>query len=166
MPALFPLHVPPCSIPAGVSFLLGLSAAGLAQSADDLLDGSDPAMILEIAQGYGPALLDVDDLGDPKIIGRIEGQPYRVYFYGCTVGRDCSSIQFTSSYAGLRSDAVTVSRWNDENRFGKLYLDKGGDLAVDLDVNLFGGVTRKNLDDTFDWWRIVLGGIKSDLVAR
>jgi len=35
-----------------------------------------------------------------------------------------------------------------------------------MDVNLFGGVTRKNLDDTFDWWRVVLNGVKTDLVTR
>jgi hypothetical protein len=33
-----------------------------------------------------------------------------------------------------------------------------------MDVNLFGGVTRRNLDDTFDWWRVVLDEVRADLV--
>ncbi len=143
---------------------LALPAAGLAQNAADLLDGSDPAAILRIAEGYGSAMLDKDSVGDPMIEGRIDGQSYTVFFYGCEGGVGCSSIQFTTYFAGVRPDAAVVSDWNDENRFGTLYLDGDGDLAIDLDVNLFGGVTRKNLDDTFDWWRVVLEEVRADLV--
>jgi hypothetical protein len=145
--------------------LNGVAApAGWAQSATDIIDGSDPAVILSIAQGYGSAMLDVDAVGDPMITGRMGGQAYTVFFYGCEGGQDCTSIQFTTYFAGTRPGADVVSEWNDENRFGTLYLDVDGDLAIDLDVNLFGGVTRKNLDDTFDWWRVVLDGVRADLV--
>lgn len=136
-----------------------------AQSADDILDGSDPGAILEIARGYGSAMLDVDGVGDPKISGRIGGQPYDVFFYGCDDGgQNCMSLQFTTWYVGTRPTAEVVTKWNDENRFGTAYLDRDGDLAIDMDVNLFGGVTRRNLDDTFDWWRVVLEEVRADLV--
>ena len=143
---------------------LGLPAVAMAQGAGDVLDGSDPAAILSIAEGYGSAMLDVDSVGDPMIEGRIDGQAYTVFFYGCEGGKDCSSIQFTTYFAGVRPSAAAVSDWNDENRFGTMYLDSDGDLAVDMDVNLFGGVTRRNLDDTFDWWRVVLDEVRTDLV--
>ncbi len=143
---------------------LALTAPAMAQSATDLLDGSDPEAILSIAQGYGSAMLDVDGVGDPKISGRIDGQAYTVFFYGCEGGQNCSSLQFTTWFVGVRPAAEEVSTWNDENRFGTMYLDGDGDLAVDLDVNLFGGVTRKNLDDTFDWWRVVLDEVRSEMV--
>lgn len=150
----------------GMGIVLGLTMvpAAWAQSASDLLDGSDPAAILRIAEGYGSAMLDKDSVGDPMIEGRIDGQAYTVFFYGCDGGAGCSSIQFTTYFAGVRPDAAVVSDWNDENRFGTLYLDGDGDLALDMDVNLFGGVTRKNLDDTFDWWRVVLEEVRADLV--
>lgn len=143
---------------------LGLPAVAMAQGAADILDGSDPAAILSIAEGYGSAMLDVDSVGDPMIEGRIDGQAYTVFFYGCEGGKDCTSIQFTTYFAGVRPSAAVVSDWNDANRFGTLYLDSDGDLAIDLDVNLFGGVTRRNLDDTFDWWRVVLDEVRADLV--
>ncbi|MDX5403519.1 MAG: YbjN domain-containing protein [Rhodobacterales bacterium] len=73
-------------------------------------------------------------------------------------------MQFTTYFAGVRPDAVAVSDWNDQNRFGTMYLDSDGDLAVDMDVNLFGGVTRRNLDDTFDWWRVVLDEVRVEMV--
>jgi hypothetical protein len=143
---------------------LALPVAALGQSATDILDGSDPAAILKLAEGYGSAMLDVDGVGDPMIEGRIGGQAYTVFFYGCEGGANCTSIQFTTYFAGVRPSADVVSTWNDENRFGTLYLDSDGDLAMDLDVNLFGGVTRRNLDDTFDWWRVVLDKVRADLV--
>jgi hypothetical protein len=137
----------------------------MAQSADDILDGSDPGAILEIARGYGSAMLDVDGVGDPKISGRIDGQPYDVFFYGCDDGGlNCNSLQFTTWFGGTRPGPEVLSNWNNENRFGTVYLDRDGDLAIDMDVNLFGGVTRRNLDDTFDWWRVVLDEVRTDLV--
>jgi hypothetical protein len=148
----------------GLALAIAAGSGAWAQGAGDLLDGSDPAAILRIAEGYGSAMLDVDSVGDPMITGRMGGQAYTVFFYGCEGGRDCSSIQFTTFFAGTRPDADVVSDWNNENRFGTLYLDADGDLAIDMDVNLFGGVTRKNLDDTFDWWRVVLDGVRADLV--
>lgn len=141
-----------------------LSGQVAAQTADDLLDGSDPAAIMSIAQGYGSAMLDVDGVGDPMIEGRIDGQAYTVFFFGCEGGKNCSSIQLSTYFVGVRPDAAAVSDWNDNNRFGTLYLDSDGDLAIDLDVNLFGGVTRRNLDDTFDWWRVVLDEVRTDMV--
>jgi hypothetical protein len=158
------IAAPILSLVAGLGLMATLSAPVVAQSATDLLDGSDPAAILTIAKGYGSAMLDVDGVGDPMIEGRIDGQAYTVFFYGCEDGKGCSSIQFSTYFAGTRPEAAAVSRWNDENRFGTMYLDSDGDLAVDLDVNLFGGVTRRNLDDTFDWWRVVLDEVRSDMV--
>lgn len=160
---MLPARLP---VPLVLSLVTGLTLSGPApaQSPNDLLDGSDPQAILGIAQGYGSATLDVDSLGDPMIEGRIGGQAYTVFFYGCEGGADCSSIQFTTYFAGVRPSATAVSDWNDENRFGTMYLDSDGDLAVDMDVNLFGGVTRRNLDDTFDWWRVVLDEVRADMV--
>ncbi len=53
------------------------------------------------------------------------------------------------------TDAM-MADWNREKRFGKAYLDGDGNATVDMSVNLHGGVTRANLDDTIDWWRLVL----------
>jgi hypothetical protein len=49
-----------------------------------------------------------------------------------------------------------VNRWNRDYRFGKAYVDAEGDVILEWDVNLWGGVSPANLDDTFDWWRTVL----------
>ncbi len=136
--------------------LCGLALSGTPALAQDLIDGTDPARVLEIARGYGFAELDTDAQGDPMVVARMNGTAYRVFFYGCSDGRDCSSLQFWTYSAAPADALVAVNDWNREFRFGSAFIDADGDVAIRLDVNLFGGVSGRNLDDTFDWWRIVL----------
>ena len=49
-----------------------------------------------------------------------------------------------------------VNRWNQEYRFGQAYIDTDGDPVLAYFVNLNGGVAYENLDDTFDWWKVML----------
>jgi hypothetical protein len=151
----------------------GLAAPAAAQDrqaappAEALLTAADPAPILAIARGWGWAELATDSAGDPMIRGRRAGQAYWVYFYDCTASRDCLNIQFRTIFplpAGVSANAI--NRWNGETRFGKAYIDDEGDLVVKLDVNLWGGVSAANLDDTFDWWFTVTAAAQRDLARR
>jgi len=131
--------------------------------AQSLIDGSDPQAVLNVARGYGSADLDTDSGGDPRIKGRIEGISYTLNFYGCSSGRNCKSLTF---YAGWVSDRVSlreINEWNRTKRFSRAYLDHEDDPIVELDVNLDGGVSRRNLDDTFDWWKVTVTAFKRDL---
>jgi hypothetical protein len=143
------------------SLLFCLTFTASQVSAQSLVTADDPEKILEIARGFGSAELEREPDGTPRIRGRMEGSRYTIYFYGCKNGTDCSTIQFWT-YApapGNPLDAVNV--WNRQYRFGKAYIDDDGDIAIEWDVNLWGGVTPKNLDDTFDWWRGVMVRIKT-----
>ena len=98
------------------------------------------------------------------ISGRIQGVSYRVFFYGCTENRDCRNIQF---YAGWDTEGITADRlnqWNRDKRFGSAYLDAENDPILEMDVKIDYGVTRKNLEDTFDWWRVILGEFTKEVV--
>jgi Putative bacterial sensory transduction regulator len=142
-------------LPATLALAVVLLAAPPA-TAQDLVAADNPAKILEIARGFGSAELEADSEGAPLIRARISGTRYSVFFFGCEDGKDCTSIQFWT-YATAPKDALkAVNDWNRDRRFGKAYIDADGDVAIEMDVNLWGGVTPKNLDDTFDWWRIVL----------
>lgn len=135
--------------------LVGILSADA--SAQTLLDAKDPEAIRNIASGYGSALLTTDSQGDPKISGRIDGVAYSIFFYGCEDGENCKSIQFKAGWSGVGNfTAKTASEWNLKKRFGAAYLDSDGDPGLQWDVNLFAGVTINNIDDTFDWWSIVL----------
>lgn len=121
-----------------------------------LVDGTQPEEVLVIAKGFGLAELEKDDEGDPMITGRMQGIKYGVNFYGCVDNKACSTIQMTAFFDGEGVSVRNVNTWNTETRFGKAYIDEDGDAAIEMNVNLGYGVSRKNLEDTFDWWMLVL----------
>lgn len=143
------------SRPAGALFAIALLAAPA--SAEDLVDGSDPETIVNIASGYGSASLTKDDYGDPMIEGRINGLLYYVLFYGCEDAKNCTAVQFTATFEHPDLDLAKVNKWNETKRFSAAYLEEDGDATLQYDLNLAYGVSRRNLDDTFDYWRTVMG---------
>lgn len=147
--------------PIAVSGSLALAPAAMAQS---LIEASDVDAIANIARGYGSATIQTDSAGDPQILGRIDGVQYTVNFYGCTNGANCSTIQFRAAWTNPGSVTVDhMNSWNQDKRFGKAYMDYDNDPVIEWDVNLFGGVSARNLDDTFDWWKIVLENFSDDI---
>ncbi len=132
-------------------------------SAEELIDGTDPEAIRNLASGYGSATLSKDDLGDPMIEGRIDGLLYFVLFYGCDNGKSCNAIQFSTAFEGAEADMEKINAWNRDKRFSAAFLDEEGDVGLEYDVNLAYGVSRSNLDDTFDYWRLVLEEFKSHI---
>jgi len=138
-----------------VAAVLATPAAS-AVGANGVIDGTDPQAVLSIVRTLGDAELTKDGMGDPLIEGRIEGKKYFLYFYDCKKNRDCKSLMFFASWeAGDRTDA-RMAKWNREQRFGKAYIGKDDRAAIEMNVNLHGGVTQINLTDTLDWWRLVL----------
>ncbi|MBK1707855.1 MULTISPECIES: YbjN domain-containing protein [Marichromatium] len=149
----------------------GLLTAGLVAAlwcggalARDLVSAADPEAVLTAAKGFGSAELQTDSVGDPRIRGRMFGVIYLVTFYGCDDGKDCKDILF---YAGWEQPGLTledVNRWNRDKRFGKAYIDDEGDAVLEFAVNLNYGVTPRNLEDTFDWWGVVLREFREEML--
>lgn len=134
--------------------LFALLAAAPAAYADcELVDAGAPEKIFDIAKGYGSAELGKDTEGDPRIWGRMDGQKYEIFFYGCKEGKQCKEIQFWSGWSETKATLEKINEWNRATRFGTASIDKNGNAIIELSVNLDYGVTRKNLDDTFDFWR-------------
>lgn len=122
-----------------------------------IIDATMLDELVTVARGYGSAQKDRTRSGMPMITGRMEGLKYGVYFYGCQNGANCKNIQFAASFSGIRGMTVDkINEWNRKYRFGKAYLDTDGDPVITMNVNLFGGVTRRNADDTWDWWKTVV----------
>ncbi|MDL2316246.1 YbjN domain-containing protein [Desulfovibrio sp. OttesenSCG-928-A18] len=122
-----------------------------------IVTAEDPNVLLDVAKGFGSAELSKLDNGTPIIYGRVDGIKYGVYFYGCdSKGEKCKTIQFAASWETKKFTIDDVNTWNKDKRFGKVYLDREGEPVIEFDVNLTFGVTRKNLDDTFDWWMNVV----------
>src|SRR5690606_11183174 len=123
------------------------------------VDATDASVLADVLQELGyRAMLGTDGGGDPLITSSADGSEFRIYFYGCSNGQMCKSIQFSRGYdmdAGMSLEQVNV--WSREYRFGKVYLDDDLDPFIEMDVNLdFGGVSRENFADTFDWWLVTV----------
>jgi len=142
------------SFALAASFIVGATNA----TSSELLDATDPEAIVNIARGYGAATLGVDDVGDPKVSGRIDGNAYTIFFYGCTDGRECTNLQFSSGWISDRVNMDMINDWNRQNRFSRAYLDDEDDPIIEMDVNMEFGVSRRNFDDTFGVWSAVLSG--------
>ncbi|MGM0677661.1 YbjN domain-containing protein [Ectothiorhodospira marina] len=135
--------------------------------ASEWVDAADPEEIMNLARGYGSATLDTDGVGDPMITGRMDGTRYFIMFYGCSDNRNCKTIRFSSAWATEGQYTLAdMNDWNEGYRFGKAYLDDEGDPVLEMNVNLHYGVSRRNLDDTIDWWRVALEQFKADVLNQ
>lgn len=139
-----------------VALVFSISSAA-AQSCTNIVDGSDPARIFNLARGHGSAEIGTDNRGDPKIDGRMHGVKYQIYFYGCKNGEQCSSVQFRAGFTQDNKQTLErMNEWNVSKRFGKAAIDKDGDATIELNINLRGGVCNANFDETVGWWSTVL----------
>lgn len=132
-------------------FFLCMACASLA-SAGDLINGAKPEQILAIVRGFGSAKLDKDKDGDPTIKCTVDDIKYAVVFYGCSDGKNCSSIQFVAGWSGKKVRLETINEWNSKKRFTKAYIDSDNDPMLVMDINLDYGVTEQNLEDSIKMW--------------
>ena len=135
---------------------LAATLAAPGAHAGEVIDATDPAGVLLIVRNFGDAELTKDGMGDPLIEGRIDGKEYALYFYDCKENGDCKSLMFSATREVEDLTDEKMAEWNREKRFGKAYIDEDDRAAVEMNVNLHGGVTQDNLNDTLDWWRLVL----------
>lgn len=138
-------------------------AAGSAGAEEQVLSTADPAVVLDIAKGYGSATLEKDSDGDPKIAGRIQGVRYTVFFYDCAKGENCRSVQLSTGYV----DPFTIEKaneWNAKYRWVKAYGKDGSNFRMDFDFE--GGVTRKYVDVQFGRWEDFIGTIKEFIETK
>lgn len=139
--------------------VLAALLAPLPAAAAGLIDATDAKRVADTMSGLGyRALLETDGEGDPMITSAASGVNFSVFFYGCTDGADCRSLQFRASFdLADPTTAAKMNEWNRLHRFGKAYIDDEGDPFIEFNVTLDGGVSDANFADVVDWWDVVLG---------
>lgn len=154
-----------------LSLGLGLAALGLAGPAlaqvnlGGIVTATDYNRISEIAAAYGP-VEDRSDSNGRWIRGEIDGTTYSIAFLNCgDSGQDCSSVQFRAWWRSEGAHTIeAMNQWNRDRRFSAAYLDGDNNATIEFDVNLEGGVTAVNFDDTMQWWRLVLRQFKEMVI--
>ncbi|MEM8740567.1 MAG: YbjN domain-containing protein [Pseudomonadota bacterium] len=117
-------------------------------------------------------MVEVDPSGgDTTLEGRIDGTSFQVYFYECDGGdmssvaypdSDCLGFEWRSYFFEARPSARQVNEWNANYHYGKLFIDRDGDLTVQLNVVVEGGIEERNVLTTLAWFRAVLDGVRSE----
>lgn len=59
-----------------------------------------------------------------------------------------------------------LSKFNSEVKFGRAYVDRDGDIAIQMDRNSAGGVSIQNIESDFDVFLLLISKFLSDLEAR
>ena len=141
-------------------FILGLAAFLFAAPASaQTINAADPEELVRILQFNGyRAELTTDREGDPLIKTGSVGANWEVYFYGCTNGTRCTSIQFAAGFNYENGyNGRSINEWNRDMRYGKVYLDRDGDPFIEMDINLENGVNQRNFESSLKVWDEVLG---------
>mgnify|MGYP001290360709 CR=1 FL=1 len=152
------------------AFALVLPLLALAQPASaqvgGMITGQDIDRVVELARAYGPAMRRFDDAVDgPWIRAEMDGVVYTISFLNCTDGANCSSLQLRAWWESNGMHTLEqMNAWNRDRRFSAAYLDMNQNATVEFDVNLAGGVTAANFDDTLQWWQVVLHGFVEEVI--
>jgi hypothetical protein len=126
-------------------------------SASLITGSSFDAMMTALDNNGFRVKLSMDKDGDPLFESTDDDEPFTIHFYGCSAGKDCQYIQFEEGW-DLKNGTTpdVIAKWNQQMVWGRAYLDSDNDPWIDLAVNLKGGVSAENFDDTVSWWWSVL----------
>ncbi|MFM5947885.1 MAG: YbjN domain-containing protein [Novosphingobium sp.] len=87
------------------------------------------------------------------------GYTYAILPFGCDdAGKNCKSVQFFIAFNPDASPTLeAMNTYARENRWGRIYLDKDGDPALEFDVDLEqGGMSQALFLDNVAYWEAIL----------
>jgi len=149
------------------AMVIVVSQASFAQDSETLIDATDPEALVSVFQDLGyRAKLDVDSAGDPIIYSSVGGTDYALQFFGCSddTNDQCTLLLFKVGYdlaEGTTFEAVNA--WNHDNIVGQAHLDDVNDPWLSWAVNMHGGVSRKNFEDSIDWWEVIVSDFEKHI---
>ncbi|MEE2691741.1 MAG: YbjN domain-containing protein [Pseudomonadota bacterium] len=79
---------------------------------------------------------------------------------------DVSYITYLNGVSINQIGHEFLSKFNSEVKFGRAYVDRDGDVALQMDRNSAGGVSLKNIESDFDVFLLLISKFLSDLEAR
>jgi hypothetical protein len=153
------------TITAAGTFLLAGPAFSQA-NLGGMITGADFARVAQIAGVYGPAEMRAEDGNPgPVITAEIDGIFYSISFLNCNTRTDCTSLQLRAWWESSNAHSIeAMNTWNRDRRWSAAYLDQDGNATIEFDVNLAGGITAVNFDDTMQWWDAVLREFRAEVI--
>lgn len=144
----------------------GFNSEVMADSEKQIVDATNPEQLVTIIQELGyRAQLEVDGDGDPMIRSSVGGTQFALVFYGCSVEHSgCQILLFKAGYEMEEKVGMEIiNEWNATRLFGRAYLDDVNDPWIELVLNVHGGVTRQQFENTFEWWESSVGEFEDEI---
>ena len=116
---------------------------------------SNPQSLINFFFEQGiPAQLTTDNVGDPLVEYRVDGDTGQVFFYDCTDNTNCLALQF---YAGYKLDAPVsleiINGWNTDRRFVRAYRTDDGAARIEMDIaTSYDGISSRDFADLYALW--------------
>lgn len=130
--------------------LTGAAAAGVskAQIADQLASKGYSV------QDFKPNMLAVV-VGEHVVLVGVDGSD-----------ADVSYITYLNDVTLGEGGHKFLSKFNSEVKFGRAYMDRDGDIALQMDRNSNGGVTMQNIESDFEVFLLLISKFLSDFEAQ
>ncbi|MEM9705800.1 MAG: YbjN domain-containing protein [Pseudomonadota bacterium] len=76
---------------------------------------------------------------------------------------DISYLTYLSGFSVNQVSHEFLSRFNRDIKFGRAYIDRDGDVTIQMDRNASGGISLKNIESDFDVFLSLVSKFLSDL---
>lgn len=136
---------------------LVLATAPLTAAHAEAVSKGDIAKILT-EQGYNVQDYDATklyvDIAQYRIVVAVDGSDGDVSFL---------------VWPGIQATEVGyqfLNRFNNEVKFGRAYIDRDGDVAIQMDRNSAGGVSSENIESDFDVFLLLIQKFLTDLESQ
>lgn len=142
----------------GAAFALVLATAPLAPAS---AAGVTKAQIADSLTAKGYTVQDFK----PNMLAVVVGE--HVVLVGVDgADADVSYITYMNDVALGEGGLKFLSKFNSEVKFGRAYVDRDGDVALQMDRNSNGGVTVKNIESDFEVFLLLISKFLSDFRAQ
>ncbi len=120
---------------------------------------ADIDQIADVMKGAGHKVEVKDVKGERFISAEGSGYKYAIFSFGCDdAGKNCKSIQFFVAFDPKSSPSLEqMNTYAREHRWGRPYLDKEGDPAIEFDLDLEkGGMSPELFLDNVEYWEAIM----------
>ncbi|MBN8501432.1 MAG: YbjN domain-containing protein [Sphingomonadales bacterium] len=141
--------------------LVVMGSSSPANAKNVVADVDQIASVLQSA-GYKAEIKEsAEEKGNRYIRSSASGYNFTILMYGCDeTYKNCKSVQFYTAFTSKRPPTLDqMNTYARQNRWGRVYLDKDGDPAIEFDLDLeVGGMSEALFLDNIAYWESIMVG--------
>ena len=143
---------------SAIAIALILAVAPATQANAASISKNQITNILE-SQGYA-----AHDYDNNKV--RVDVAGYAILIAIDGADGDITYITWLNGINGADVGLKLLNQFNNEVKFGRAYIDRDGDVTIQMDRNAAGGITAENIESDFDVFLLLISKFLSDLESQ